>query len=97
MTQLETVPLLSKKYRDYKYEKLPQDEKEPVADTEKDKAKHWWSDRKWKEKNKSEERTDNKKNEIVEKQMELKEKQRKIRFSTETATTTLSEENKKVK
>lgn len=59
----------------YKYEKLSQEEDEetavkvvtPVKD------KRWWSDKK-RDRTKSEERIDNKKNEIAEKQMELKEK-----------------------
>ncbi|KAB0794161.1 hypothetical protein PPYR_13781 [Photinus pyralis] len=82
VTQLETVPILGKK-RDYKYEKLPQeDDEEEKSDYDcKDKERKWWTERRWKERSKSEERNDNKKNELAEKQMELKEKQRKIRFS----------------
>ncbi|KAF5291387.1 hypothetical protein FQR65_LT01697 [Abscondita terminalis] len=81
VTQLETVPLLTKN-REYKYEKLAQEETiEKGTENEKDKNRNWWNDRRWKERSKSEERNDNKKNELVEKQMELKEKQRKIRFS----------------
>lgn len=81
VTQLETVPLLTKTSKGYKYEKLPQKEDEsPSTSSEpaktKSKDKKWWgSDKRWKERNKSEERIDNKKNELVEKRMELKEKQ----------------------
>lgn len=85
VTQLETVQLLGKKQKDYKYEKLPQEDEEEAEkstdEEEKEKGKKWWSDKRWKERSKSEERNDNKKNELVEKQMELREKQRKIRFS----------------
>ncbi|XP_056633143.1 uncharacterized protein LOC130442809 [Diorhabda sublineata] len=68
VTQLE-LPLMKK---GYKYEKLPQEEEEEeiVVNTKPiEKDRRWWRDR-----TKSEERIDNKKNEIVEKQMEMKEK-----------------------
>lgn len=66
---------MGKSSRGYKYEKLPQsDEGEPLNEKH-PKEKRWWGDRRWKERNKSEERDDNKKNELAEKQMELKEKQ----------------------
>lgn len=79
VTQLETVPLLGKTSRNYKYEKLPQtDDAEDNSydgDGIKEREKRWWTaDRRWSERNKSEERIDNKKNELAEKQMELKEK-----------------------
>ncbi|CAH0563631.1 unnamed protein product [Brassicogethes aeneus] len=75
LTQLESGPLLGGK--NYKYEKLPQsDEEDRAEDPSKSRDKKWWCDRKWNEKAKSEERIDNKKNEIVEKQLELKEKQK---------------------
>nr|XP_023027519.1 uncharacterized protein LOC111515532 [Leptinotarsa decemlineata] len=73
ITQLE-FPILRQK--GHKYEKLAQeDDDENVVKTDKspDKEKHWWSDKK-RDRTKSEEKIDNKKNEIVEKQMELKEK-----------------------
>ncbi|CAH1972044.1 unnamed protein product [Acanthoscelides obtectus] len=74
VTQLE-LPLL--KQKGHRYEKLPQeDEDEDLQATEiivqKEKVR-WWSDKK-RDRTKSEERIDNKKNEIVEKQLELKEK-----------------------
>ncbi|CAH1108299.1 unnamed protein product [Psylliodes chrysocephalus] len=62
VTQLE-LPLIKK---GYKYEKLPQEEEEEKITVKlnptKDKERRWWRDR-----TKSEERIDNKKNEIVEK------------------------------
>ncbi|KAJ8959602.1 hypothetical protein NQ318_021788, partial [Aromia moschata] len=72
VTQLE-LPLL--KPKGYKYEKLPQDEEDETAvkDMTPEREKRWWSDKK-RDRTKSEERIDNKKNEIAEKQMELKEK-----------------------
>ncbi|KAG5887019.1 hypothetical protein JTB14_008375 [Gonioctena quinquepunctata] len=73
ITQLE-LPILRSK--EFKYEKLPQeDEEDKIVDKEKfpDKEKRWWSDKK-RDRTKNEEKIDNKKNEIVEKQMELKEK-----------------------
>lgn len=61
---------MARNSRNYKYEKLPQSDNEEAKDT----AKKWWNpDRRWSERNKSEERIDNKKNELAEKQMELKE------------------------
>ncbi|KAI4457189.1 zinc finger c3hc4 type (ring finger) [Holotrichia oblita] len=82
VTQLETVPLLGKHSKGYKYEKLPQNEEEEDNDTTfvngKKDGKKWWSEKGWRDKNKSEERDDNKKNEITEKEMELKEKQKLI-------------------
>ncbi|KAL3272416.1 hypothetical protein HHI36_013898 [Cryptolaemus montrouzieri] len=75
VTQLESVSLLGKK----KYERLPQDDEEEDEEEEKalliERDKKWWSDSKWLTcEDKSEERSDNKKNEIVEKQMEMREK-----------------------
>lgn len=82
VTQLETVPLLGKHSKGYKYEKLPQNEEEENKDTTfvngKKDGKKWWSEKGWRDKNKSEERDDNKKNEITEKEMEMKEKQKLI-------------------
>ncbi|KAJ8931292.1 hypothetical protein NQ314_015815 [Rhamnusium bicolor] len=67
------LPLL--KTRGYKYEKLPQEEEDETVtkDITPEKEKRWWSDKK-RDRTKSEESIDNKKNEIAEKQMELKEK-----------------------
>lgn len=75
VTQLESVSLLGRK----KYEKLPQDDYEDDSNrssTSTEFDRNWWSEKKskWTGKTKSEERIDNKKNEMVEKQMELKEK-----------------------
>ncbi|KAJ8923463.1 hypothetical protein NQ315_002022 [Exocentrus adspersus] len=72
VTQLE-LPLI--KPKGYKYEKLPQDEEEETELDDKilAKEKRWWSDKK-RDRTKCEERIDNKKNEIAEKQMELKDK-----------------------
>ncbi|XP_050295806.1 uncharacterized protein LOC126735754 [Anthonomus grandis grandis] len=79
VTQLE-MPLIGKA-RKYKYEKLPQDDddvfevnsmaKSTKTENQKlpEKHKKWWSDR-----TKSEEKIDNKKNEIMEKNMEMQEK-----------------------
>lgn len=74
VTQLETVPLFSKNSRNYRYERLPQTDREEEQEKEKDKK--WWnnSERSWQERSRSEERIDNKKNELVERQMELKER-----------------------
>ncbi|KAF2881201.1 hypothetical protein ILUMI_24966 [Ignelater luminosus] len=95
VTQLETVPLLGKKQRDYKYEKLPQEDEDEKNDkNENERSRNWWIERRWKERSKSEERNDNKKNELMEKQMEMREKQRKIRFSADTIND-LKEEKKK--
>lgn len=58
---METVPLLTKTSRGHRYEKLSQNEENPTD-------KKWW--------NKNEERLDNRKNELAEKQMELQEKQK---------------------
>lgn len=80
VTQLESVSLIGKN----KYQKLPQDEEEgEEEESEKslllDRDKKWWKDPKWlKGEDKSEERSDNKKNEIVEKQMEMKGKGKSI-------------------
>ncbi|KAK9885316.1 hypothetical protein WA026_010810 [Henosepilachna vigintioctopunctata] len=75
VTQLESVSLLGKK----KYEKLPQEDDEEEDEMEKplviERDKKWWSDSRWKIiEDKSKEKSDNKKNEIVEKQMEMREK-----------------------
>lgn len=72
VTQLE-LPLMRSK--GYKYEKLSQEDDEETAakDAAPVKDKRWWSDKK-RDRTKSEERIDNKKNELAEKQMELKEK-----------------------
>ncbi|XP_015838417.1 uncharacterized protein LOC103314091 [Tribolium castaneum] len=65
VTQLESVPLLGKSRN--KYEKLPQED----VDEQVKKERKWWSDRSI-----NEEKIDNKKNEITEKHMEMKEKQK---------------------
>ncbi|GJQ79684.1 hypothetical protein Trydic_g20623 [Trypoxylus dichotomus] len=81
VTQLETVPLLGKHSKGYKYEKLSQNEEDEDGDSaysSKKEHKKWWSEKGWRDKGKSEERDDNKKNEITEKEMELKEKQKMI-------------------
>jgi hypothetical protein len=65
VTQLESVPLLGKSRN--KYEKLSQDD----DGEEVKKDRKWWPDR-----TKDEEKIDNKKNELTEKHMELKEKQK---------------------
>ncbi|KAJ8984338.1 hypothetical protein NQ317_012558 [Molorchus minor] len=72
VTQLE-LPLL--KPKGHKYEKLPQDEEDDtsIKDLTPEKETHWWSDKK-RDRTKCEENIDNRKNEIAEKQMELKEK-----------------------
>ncbi|XP_019871279.1 uncharacterized protein LOC109599697 [Aethina tumida] len=83
LTQLESAPLLggknSKNTKNYKYEKLPQSDEDEEEDASKSHDKKWWSDKRWNERTKNEERIDNKKNEIVEKQLELKEKQKLIK------------------
>lgn len=66
VTQLESVPLLGKSRN--KYEKLPQ---EDLDDQHVKKDRKWWPDRSI-----NEEKIDNKKNEITEKHMEMKEKQK---------------------
>ncbi|XP_019770512.2 uncharacterized protein LOC109544644 [Dendroctonus ponderosae] len=82
ITQLE-LPFLGRSSKGNKYEKLQQNDEEdelayvnPSKNSVKEKndkkpedRKRWWSDR-----TKSEERIDNKKNEILEKSMEMKEK-----------------------
>lgn len=75
VTQLE-MPLLSRNPKGYKYEKLSQDEEDEIPPVKNNnnsrkngEKKRWWCDR-----SKSEEKIDNKKNEIMEKNMEMKEK-----------------------
>lgn len=75
------MPLLGKKTKGYKYEKLSQEEDENFKfqllsknmensnQKTPEKHKRWWSDR-----TKTEEKIDNKKNEIMEKNMEMKQK-----------------------
>ncbi|XP_072395740.1 uncharacterized protein [Diabrotica undecimpunctata] len=84
VTQLE-LPLMR---RGHKYERIPQedDAEVPVCVKPIEKNKRWWSDR-----TKSEEKIDNKKNELVEKHMELKEKLMKAEQLTE-ASTNIKEE-----
>lgn len=90
MTQLETVPIPSSSTsRNYfqrspsGYEKLPTSE--PSSDTESNRSRSKWSDRspnrQWttrvdKDRHKSEELVDNKKNELAEKKLVESEKQR---------------------
>lgn len=80
VTQLESVSMMGKK----KYQKLPQDDDgDEEEESEKslliDRDKKWWKDSKWSiGEDRSEERSDNKKNEIVEKQMEMKGKGKSI-------------------
>lgn len=72
ITQLE-IPLI--KSKDHRYVKLPQEDEENCASTNSPnkESKRWWLDKK-KDRKKCEEKIDNKKNEIAEKQMELKQK-----------------------
>lgn len=75
MTQLEAVPLLGQKNKN-RYEKLGQEDVLPDEDTvvgEKQVKKKWWGDGR----SKNEEKIDNKKNELVEKQMEMKTNNKK--------------------
>lgn len=63
------------KSKEHRYAKLPQEDEEDCASTNspvKD-DKKWWLDKK-KDRTKCEEKIDNKKNEMAEKQMELKQK-----------------------
>lgn len=80
VTQLETVPLLSRNNNysrsDYRYSKLFQEDPDlvqPSTSGNRDKGKKWWTDRKWKDRSKTEEKEDNTKNERMEKEMELNE------------------------
>ncbi|KAF7267049.1 hypothetical protein GWI33_019654 [Rhynchophorus ferrugineus] len=73
VTQLE-MPLLNRHSKGYKYEKLSQEDDEEVSAKNKcsktvEKSRRWWCDR-----SKSEEKIDNKKNEIMERNMEMKER-----------------------
>lgn len=54
---------------------MPQDDKDAPAPTVVNCEKKWWSDKRWSDRTKCEERIDNKKNEITEKHMEMREKQ----------------------
>ncbi|XP_066137963.1 uncharacterized protein [Euwallacea fornicatus] len=85
VTQLE-MPFTNRTSRRHKYDKLPQEDPEEFVEDEcgsttstrrnrvlSVERKRWWSDR-----TKSEERIDNKMNEITEKNMELKEKNSSI-------------------
>ncbi|KAI4457198.1 hypothetical protein MML48_8g00002629 [Holotrichia oblita] len=70
VTQLETVPLLGKHSKGTNTKKkITQNEEEEDNDTTfvngKKDGKKWWSEKGWRDKNKSEERDDNKKNEIT--------------------------------
>ncbi|XP_050512888.1 uncharacterized protein LOC114334013 [Diabrotica virgifera virgifera] len=85
VTQLE-LPLMR---RGHKYERIPQedDAEVPVSVKPVEKTKRWWSDR-----TKSEEKIDNKKNELVEKHMELKERLMKAEQLTEATSTNIKDE-----
>lgn len=63
------------KSKEHRYVKLPQEDEEDCASTNspESEGKRWWMDKK-KDRTKCEEKIDNKKNEIAEKQMELKQK-----------------------
>ncbi|XP_022916281.1 uncharacterized protein [Onthophagus taurus] len=68
VTQLETVAK-----NGYKYKKLPQEE-EPQQEEYCVEDKKRWNEKIWKQRQRSEERDDNKKNELTEKVMEMKQK-----------------------
>lgn len=63
------------KSKEHRYVKLPQEDEEDCTSTNSPESdsKRWWMDKK-KDRSKCEEKIDNKKNEIAEKQMELKQK-----------------------
>ncbi|XP_060522270.1 uncharacterized protein LOC132699520 [Cylas formicarius] len=90
VTQLE-MPLLGRSSRYYKYEKLSQEDEEARPSTSgcaPEKTRRWWSDR-----SKNEEKIDNRKNEITEKQMELKERVSKTDRKCKEKTKLLSDES----